>query len=46
MAELLLKDSRDQTSVEVMKNRSRASSHMEMDRGTISYASSVLNEEV
>jgi len=48
LAELLLKDSRDNTGhVEVLSNnRSRASSHREMEGGTTSSASSVLNEEV
>merc|ERR1719318_596936 len=48
LAELLLKDSRDSTGhVEVISNnRSRASSHREMEGGTTSSASSVLNEEV
>eukprot|EP00092_Neocalanus_flemingeri_P007473 GFUD01008070.1.p1 GENE.GFUD01008070.1~~GFUD01008070.1.p1 ORF type:complete len:2334 (+),score=842.22 GFUD01008070.1:46-7047(+) len=47
LAELLLKDRREVAGqVEVLNNRSRASSHREIEGGTTSSASSVINEEV
>jgi len=46
LAELLLKGSREGQAEAMMGNRSRASSNREMEGGTFSSASSVLNEEV
>jgi len=46
LAELLLRDNREIAGQVEMPNRSRASSHREMEGGATSSASSVLNEEM